>query len=197
MLIPFSILVVTLCGLINSLVYVLVLASLLIGPHASFHEAAEVSSPGRSPRTRTSPVSPLATPLFSLTSPWFGHTTVRAARRTRRSRARRSAVRHPGRLIRRRLVRRRLVRRRCAEAAAWVCESFPPLLYLSNVGRGAWPSAALYMAVQKRSTTCKYPHCAASRREQFGSLACVKQYRKETRESPYTSSTPGRHVHIV
>jgi len=43
-LIPFSILVVTLCGLINSLIYVLVLASLLIGPHASFHEAAELDA---------------------------------------------------------------------------------------------------------------------------------------------------------
>ena len=41
---PFSILVVTLCGLINSLIYVLVLSTFLSLPHASFHEVAELDA---------------------------------------------------------------------------------------------------------------------------------------------------------
>jgi len=41
---PFSILVVTLCGLINSLVYVLFLTVLLSLPHASFHEVVELDA---------------------------------------------------------------------------------------------------------------------------------------------------------
>lgn len=40
---PFSVLVVTLCGLINSFLWVLVLTSLIALPHASFHEVVEVS----------------------------------------------------------------------------------------------------------------------------------------------------------
>jgi hypothetical protein len=47
---PFSILVVTLCGLINSLIYVIFLTVFLALPHASFHEVAEVSlAPRRQP----------------------------------------------------------------------------------------------------------------------------------------------------
>ena len=41
---PFSILVVTMCGLINSLVYVVFLTVLLALPHASFHEAPEMDA---------------------------------------------------------------------------------------------------------------------------------------------------------
>jgi hypothetical protein len=40
-LVPFSILVVTLTGMINSLLYVVVLSSLVSLPHASFHTPAE------------------------------------------------------------------------------------------------------------------------------------------------------------
>ena len=40
-LVPFSILVVTITGMINSLLYVVVLASLVSLPHASFHAPAE------------------------------------------------------------------------------------------------------------------------------------------------------------
>lgn len=41
---PFSVIVVTLCGLINSLVYVLVLTCMIALPHASFHEVAELDA---------------------------------------------------------------------------------------------------------------------------------------------------------
>jgi len=41
---PFSILVVTLCGLINSLIYVIFLTVFLALPHASFHEVAELDA---------------------------------------------------------------------------------------------------------------------------------------------------------
>ena len=40
-LVPFSILVVTLTGMINSLLYVVVLSSLVSLPHAAFHTPAE------------------------------------------------------------------------------------------------------------------------------------------------------------
>ena len=43
-LIPFTILVITLCGLINSLVYVLFLSVLLSLPHASFHDIPEIDA---------------------------------------------------------------------------------------------------------------------------------------------------------
>lgn len=41
---PFSILVVTLCGLINSLLYVLVVTLFIAVPHASFHEVVELDA---------------------------------------------------------------------------------------------------------------------------------------------------------
>ena len=41
---PFSILTVTLCGLINSLVYVVVVTVFLALPHASFHEVVELDA---------------------------------------------------------------------------------------------------------------------------------------------------------
>ena len=43
-LIPFTILVVTLCGLINSVVYVLFMTGFLAVPHASFHEVVELDA---------------------------------------------------------------------------------------------------------------------------------------------------------
>ena len=41
---PFSLLVVTLCGLINSLVYVCFLTCIVALPHASFHEVVELDA---------------------------------------------------------------------------------------------------------------------------------------------------------
>ena len=41
---PFSILVVMLCGLINSMLYVLFLTLLVSLPHASFHEVVELDA---------------------------------------------------------------------------------------------------------------------------------------------------------
>mmetsp|Transcript_1727 Transcript_1727/g.4868 ORF Transcript_1727/g.4868 Transcript_1727/m.4868 type:complete len:195 (+) Transcript_1727:115-699(+) len=43
-LVPFSILVVTLSGMINSLLWVLVLSSIISLPHASFHEPHELDA---------------------------------------------------------------------------------------------------------------------------------------------------------
>ena len=43
-LVPFTILVVALCGLINSLIYVIFLSSLCSLPHASFHEVTELDA---------------------------------------------------------------------------------------------------------------------------------------------------------
>jgi hypothetical protein len=43
-LVPFSILVVTLSGMINSLVYVVILSTLIALPHASFHEPHELDA---------------------------------------------------------------------------------------------------------------------------------------------------------
>merc|ERR1711998_463476 len=43
-LVPFSILVVTLSGMINSLLYVIILSSLIALPHASFHEPHELDA---------------------------------------------------------------------------------------------------------------------------------------------------------
>ena len=41
---PFSLLVVTLCGLINSLLYVLMLTLFVSVPHAAFHEVVELDA---------------------------------------------------------------------------------------------------------------------------------------------------------
>jgi hypothetical protein len=43
-LVPFSILVVTLSGMINSLLYVVILSTLIALPHASFHEPHELDA---------------------------------------------------------------------------------------------------------------------------------------------------------
>ena len=43
-LVPFTILVVTLSGMINSLLWVLILSSLIALPHASFHEPHELDA---------------------------------------------------------------------------------------------------------------------------------------------------------
>ena len=43
-LVPFSILVVTLTGMINSLIYVLCISSCISLPHASFHEVSELDA---------------------------------------------------------------------------------------------------------------------------------------------------------
>jgi len=41
---PFSLLVVVLCGLINSLIWVVILTTILALPHASFHEVVELDA---------------------------------------------------------------------------------------------------------------------------------------------------------
>ena len=41
---PFSLLVVLLCGLINSIIYVVLVSVLLSLPHASFHEVVEMDA---------------------------------------------------------------------------------------------------------------------------------------------------------
>lgn len=58
-LLPFSLLVVTLCGLITSLVWVCFLSSIIALPHASFHEVRR-HTPGTKTRHPDAPAAPAA-----------------------------------------------------------------------------------------------------------------------------------------
>ena len=81
-LLPFSLLVVTLCGLITSLVWVCFLSSIIALPHASFHEVRR-HTPGTKTRHPDAPAAPAAPAAPDAAFAMRAHMRPRTPRTTR------------------------------------------------------------------------------------------------------------------